>query len=580
MLDAQRLLEDADLSDEVRNRLREATARDLEHRGLRSGPTQVLVALSLVPSGVDEQHPVAYWGFLLVISALVALRFVSVALIRKSALPVGRARMAWFAVPWFLSALVFGVFCALVVVWRPHQWESIVMCVSTVLGAISTVVYFSAYGRATFLYALLITAPAALTSFWVLGLQGIGLVIALLYVIFLVLILPMLVRLHNDHWSGLVGRALLEDRARKLQEQSQQKSAFLAYMSHELRTPMNGIIGMARNLQSTPLLPDQRRGLTAVLTSAEGLLSMLNDMLDAAKIEAGRLELNEQPCSLRTLLRSATDLFSGQASSQGVLLNVELQEPFVDLASCDGARIRQVVQNLVGNAVKFTTRGSVTLRAATRDEGQGLRLFVDVIDTGEGFAPEQAERLFRRFATLGPRSDGTGLGLFLSRELVERMGGRLSAHSDGVGQGARFSFSLPLRSHTPSPQELGPMHVLLADDDALSLRVARAMLESLGCSVDTATSGSSALALAHERRYDALVLDCWMPALSGIEVASAVRSRQLPIIGVSANADEHRAEGLAAGMSVVLGKPLSPEALRDALVRARAAVVGPATLAS
>ena len=569
MLDAQRLLEDADLSEAVRGRLREATARDLEYRALRSGPTQVLVALGLLPSTVDEQYPVAYWGFILVITLLVGLRFVSVALIRKLALPVGRARLVWFAVPWFLSALTFGVFCALVVVWRPHQWESIVMSVSTVLGAISTVVYFSAYGRATLLYALLITAPAAVTSFWVLGLHGLGLVIALLYGIFLVLILPMLSRLHNDHWGGMVGRALLEERASKLQAQSQQKSVFLANMSHELRTPLNGIIGMARNLQSTPLLPDQRRGLTAVLTSAEGLLSMLNDMLDAAKIEAGRFELNLHPCSLRALLQSATDLFSGQAASQGLTLGFEVQEPFVDSVKCDGERIRQVVQNLVGNAVKFTSKGAVTLRAATREDAAGVHLHVDVVDTGEGFAPEQAEHLFRRFATLGPRPGGTGLGLFLSRELVERLGGRLTAHSDGVGQGAHFSFSLPLQRYTPSQQELGPLRVLLADDDALSLRVARAMLESLGCTVETATSGSSALSLAKDRSYDALVLDCWMPALTGVEVAAAVRARQLPIIGVSANADEHRAAGLAAGMCAVLSKPLSPEALRDALLGAR-----------
>lgn len=264
-------------------------------------------------------------------------------------------------------------------------------------------------------------------------------------------------------------------------------------------------------------------------------------------------------------------LYEAAARQRGVALALEVAPVVVDDLVGDDRRLRQVLANLVGNAVKFTTSGEVRVRASTRDEGELVRVVVEVKDSGRGFAPDDRERLFVRFSQVESVSaGGTGLGLSNVRDLVHLMGGTVEAESEGAGRGATFRFDVLMRRSAelglfPSP---GPL-VLLAEDDELSLRVAAAQLERLGCRVEVARTGREAVAAAARTVYDAVVLDCAMPEMDGMEAARQIlRAQKMPILALTASGDGARAQCLQAGMDDVLLKPATVEALGAAL-RAR-----------
>jgi two-component system, sensor histidine kinase len=370
------------------------------------------------------------------------------------------------------------------------------------------------------------------------------------------------------------------DHAREAAEAaSRAKSQFLANMSHEIRTPMNGILGMGELLLDTPLSERQRRYLETLHRSGESLLDIINDILDFSKIEAGKLELAPTDFSLRAAIRDVVESFSERASRKGLMLDYRIDGEVPDALHGDALRLRQVLNNLIGNAIKFTETGEVGMAVAS---GPGNRLHFSVRDTGIGIAAEDRALIFNAFAQVdvshSRRYGGTGLGLSISKQLIELMGGQLELDST-PGKGSIFWFEVPFTPaeqsvaepvFTVAPRAQRPLSgkVLLAEDNAVNEAVACAMLESFGLRVSIARNGLQVLEALADQAFDVVLMDCQMPELDGFEATRRIRRRELeqgaaaqprlPIIAVTANAVEgDRERCLAAGMDDYLAKPFN-----------------------
>lgn len=378
-----------------------------------------------------------------------------------------------------------------------------------------------------------------------------------------------------------------ERRARELADQANRsKSDFLANVSHEIRTPLNGVIGMAQVMALHPLDRDQRERLDTIRASGEGLLGVLNSVLDMAKIEAGRVEIEQHPTQMARVIHSACDQLASLAAAKGLAFDVEISEA----AACgwwnaDAARLGQILANLVDNAVKFTERGRVAVSCAVADGG----LAFDVLDTGVGIPAAEFERLFEKFSqadgSMARRYGGAGLGLAISSRLVELMGGRLEVESQ-PGAGTVFRFDIPMSRASnvagvehavllhgpPSPAELPEaraLSVLVVDDNAANRRVVSAMLEALGLQVELADDGPAAIAAFGAREFDIVLMDIQMPGMSGVEAAQRMnedrarrRRAPVPIVALTANVMTHQVESyLAAGMCGVIAKPIELDRL-------------------
>lgn len=378
-----------------------------------------------------------------------------------------------------------------------------------------------------------------------------------------------------------IGEELLESK-HLAEAATRAKSSFLANMSHELRTPLHGILGSLELLDDSVLDPTQAELSGSALESARSLLSIVGDVLDLSKIEAGELELVETELELGHLVQGTADLLLPTAERRGLALHVELDPELRPLRRGDGGRIRQVLLNLVSNALKFTPTGRVTLRARA---GSGERVRFEVEDTGIGIPPDRVRTVFEPFRqvddTKSRRYAGTGLGLAICVALVDRMSGELGVHSV-EGQGSTFWFELPLAMRAPSspppaPDEPAPEHlsgtVLVVDDVAINRTIASHMVRSLGCEVRLASSGLEALERMAEGGLDLVLMDVMMPGMDGLQAvrryrASEPAAEQLPIVAMTANAvlgDEE--ECLAAGMSDYLPKPVRRDTLRRCLAR-------------
>jgi PAS domain S-box-containing protein len=367
------------------------------------------------------------------------------------------------------------------------------------------------------------------------------------------------------------------------------KSAFLATMSHEIRTPLNGVLGMAQAMANDPLPQTQRERLGVIRKSGETLLVLLNDLLDLSRIESGRMDLEDGQIDLEALIVDVQSTFQALAEAKGVALAVRIAAAAQGCWRGDPTRVRQILGNLVSNAVKFTESGEVRI-AVDHVDGQ---LTLAVSDTGSGVPADRLPLLFDKFvqadATTTRRHGGSGLGLAICKELAMLMGGDVEARSV-VGEGSTFTLRLPLDrtiapSVTPDPAEPGPgrklppLRVLAADDNAMNQLVLSTLLTQLGMQVTTVGDGREAVAAVSDGGWDLVLMDVQMPELDGLAATRLIRAEEaerglprIPIIALTANAmDHHRAEYLACGMDSVVSKPIELARLVEAIETVRRA---------
>jgi signal transduction histidine kinase/ActR/RegA family two-component response regulator len=381
--------------------------------------------------------------------------------------------------------------------------------------------------------------------------------------------------------------AALEAAVARAEAANRAKNDFLANMSHEIRTPLNGVLGLAEVLTRTELDPSQRGMLTAMIASADMLNQLLSDLLDFNRLEAGKIEVASEPFELGGVVDEAGALFAHQAWAKGLEFEVRVSDQARRRVVGDAPRLKQILTNLLSNALKFTHEGRVMLTVAPG--AMDDRCYFEVRDTGVGFNPRDAERLFDRFeqadGSITRKYGGTGLGLAICRQLASLMGGTISAAGQ-VGRGAVFTLMLPLPLAESEPEadegdvaliaDASALRVLVADDNPTNRMVAELILSAVGAAIVTVENGRQAVEATADQPFDVVLMDLQMPEMDGLTAIRAIRAREaatgaprMPIIVLSANVmHDHVEASAAAGADGHLGKPFRAEELVTTVIRA------------
>lgn len=375
---------------------------------------------------------------------------------------------------------------------------------------------------------------------------------------------------------------------KEAKQANQAKSQFLANMSHELRTPLNGIISAFSLFRKTPLSSEQKRLISIADISSTSLLSIINDVLDISKIEAGKLKLDLIPCDVISIINDLNVLYNYRCKEKQI--KFICHKPDQPLwVKADATRIRQVLENLLSNAYKFTDNGAITLEVDYENMQENyIKLNMKVSDSGIGMTQQQQDRIFDNFTQADESTTrlygGTGLGLSICKQLIMLMDGTLKLESQ-YGEGSQFSVSLPLIKASPIAQEAlqtplqqrinvqenGPITLLLVEDNEINLEIIKSLLFDYDLCLIEARNGQQALDILNERNdIHAVFMDCQMPIMDGYEATKAIRkqqkNQQLPIIAMTANAMQgDREKCLAAGMDAYISKPIDPAALHEQL---------------
>ncbi len=415
----------------------------------------------------------------------------------------------------------------------------------------------------------------------------------------------------TDITEDMARREALDQARANAELANNAKSAFLANMSHEIRTPLNGIVAIAGALSQSELSAAQREMVDLVRESGVSLERVLNDILDLARVESGRLEIEATPFRVSDLISGTSALYAVRADDKGLKFSQPCLESHHTWLVGDAVRIRQILANLLANAIKFTTDGSVTLAVdlvpATDCDGQAMRLVIAVSDTGPGIEAEDLARLFNRFeqidASITRAHGGSGLGLAICQSLAQLMGGTVTAESVvGVGSTFRLELTLPI-AEVPGAVVVAPrdtardveadapsdrLRILAVDDHPTNRRVLQLILEPLGVDLTLCEDGQQALDAVQSSDFDLVLMDLQMPVMDGLTATRAIRSLEvgqkrprMPVIAVSANAmTHHKAEALEAGADLHIAKPFTPEALITGIEEALALVEQASTLGS
>jgi len=392
----------------------------------------------------------------------------------------------------------------------------------------------------------------------------------------------------RDVSAEKLAQKALSDALVQAQAADRVKTQFLTTMSHEMRTPMNGVLGMAELLSQTGLSDQQSQYLNTILDTGGSLLTIINDILDFSQLEAGNAKVKVTTINLNEMFKTVVALVDASVKQKGLLVSCSIEEGCAHFVESDAGRIRQVLFHYVGNAIKFTETGSVTVTVARCiSDGRDMLRFT-VVDTGIGISHENLAHIFKSFtqsdATTTRKHEGTGMGLAICQQIAKLMSGSVGVESE-VGVGSRFWFEVPYLASTQSQMVQAPIvavkpqegnqvsgHVLLVEDNPVNQKVATALLKKLGLTVDVANDGVEGVKKYQENRYDMIFMDCLMPNMDGFEATRSIRQlesasgKHIPISALTANAlEDDRKRCKDAGMDDFISKPINPGMLNEVI---------------